>query len=664
MKFLILLALVFSVIGRGENNRLSTQQQFLEIKNLLKNPGLEFAKSDWTVSGGTFTITTTSSQVARGQRAASWDGSATAQTLTTGSYTIPAGMFGQNCLAQIHYQNTESSVPYTLEALDGSNNVLGSVSLTDATGVYTRAEAPFICPSSGSIKLRVRTNSSAGNPAVIYLDDAFLGRNYLITNVSQSKLMGGATWAAIASCTWSTTSNSFANFSADTDCTSPTGASLQGTASAPSTKVPGITFTSLPPGRYYITATGSFGRANTSTPADWRFSDGTNTSQEQRLYLVAATEDRSNFVSGWLTYTTAQSGVTIQLQAKNGDGSTAVSLDASAVPLDIQVYYFPTFSQQAVSIDQAGWRVSADISGADISLSTSAVTIASNSDMANGSLTLASNTGSATVWVSCSGGNDATGTTCSSGNEEDGISFTIPYAGSYKICNSFQVYQDVGAAGATGNVYASFRLVETPNTSATPSQTGIALTASTAVETNSRVDIIHPVTLCDTFYFSTAGRKTVRTYYSQTVGGTVNAETVYASTAITNNTQKLHWEVMPVERAWPMPIVVGGVSSNSTGQERIERAIVNCDAGSAITSQSGTWISSIGNIASSISCAITLTSGIFSATPTCTASEQSTSDRIVNITASSATALSVRCQTDAGAGCASYDANIICMGPK
>ena len=119
------------------------------------------------------------------------------------------------------------------------------------------------------------------------------------------------------------------------------------------------------------------------------------------------------------------------------------------------------------------------------------------------------------------------------------------------------------------------------------------------------------------------------------------------------------------------PLLVGGVTSNTSGMERIERATVNCSSSSSVTSQSGSWISSVGNISSGV-CSITLAAGIFSATPSCTVAHNASDAGVVSMNqllANSATSLSYTCRyVNSGSStvnnCTSASANIICMGAR
>lgn len=124
--------------------------------------------------------------------------------------------------------------------------------------------------------------------------------------------------------------------------------------------------------------------------------------------------------------------------------------------------------------------------------------------------------------------------------------------------------------------------------------------------------------------------------------------------------------------------VIGGVPDWETpstatvltgGTERIERATVTCSSSSAITRQSGSWISAIGNVSSG-SCSLTFSG--FSALPTCVATVNVVVPGAIfglaaNVT--STTAATINCQVDTGgsaalANCTDISINVICMGAR
>lgn len=97
-------------------------------------------------------------------------------------------------------------------------------------------------------------------------------------------LFASVKWPGTASCTWTRTSNAtFADFSADTDCTTPAGGNIVGTGiSAPGTKVPGFVIDSADTtsGVYYkVTVTGNMAEIGSlSSPCATRLSNGTDVS--------------------------------------------------------------------------------------------------------------------------------------------------------------------------------------------------------------------------------------------------------------------------------------------------------------------------------------------------------------------------------------------------
>ena len=116
----------------------------------------------------------------------------------------------------------------------------------------------------------------------------------------------------------------------------------------------------------------------------------------------------------------------------------------------------------------------------------------------------------------------------------------------------------------------------------------------------------------------------------------------------------------------PAPILVGSVTSNSAGAERVERLFGISDGSNCtVTSQSGSWISS-GTRNGVGDCTWNIAAGIFSATPTCVtsvnSSDNSSTMQIDTTTPISATA--VRTQRNTGGSPAEGTLFLICMGPR
>jgi len=105
------------------------------------------------------------------------------------------------------------------------------------------------------------------------------------------------------------------------------------------------------------------------------------------------------------------------------------------------------------------------------------------------------------------------------------------------------------------------------------------------------------------------------------------------------------------------PLLVGGVTSAYNGAYKFEAADINCDASSSITNRTG-FLFSVGN-RSTTSCALTISSGVFSATPySC------------NVTVKSATVQSTSCSCSSATSCiiygpnADFDAYVSITGPR
>ena len=111
------------------------------------------------------------------------------------------------------------------------------------------------------------------------------------------------------------------------------------------------------------------------------------------------------------------------------------------------------------------------------------------------------------------------------------------------------------------------------------------------------------------------------------------------------------------------------VSGAKTGDSMMTSATINCDAGSAILNQdTGTWISSIGNISNG-GCVITMSASLFAdiSKVECTASQLGSSAPgfTIGFHTFSGDTVTIDCEQDnAGGFCTSYNASIQCYGVK
>jgi hypothetical protein len=111
------------------------------------------------------------------------------------------------------------------------------------------------------------------------------------------------------------------------------------------------------------------------------------------------------------------------------------------------------------------------------------------------------------------------------------------------------------------------------------------------------------------------------------------------------------------------PLLTNGVTSNSDGFERVMRAKVLVGSSCAITSQSGTWISSVGSCTTG-DATLAIAAGTFPVDPTCTATVYGTgSMSFCMIVSSSTTSIRVAC-ANSPTTLTNLNANIVCMSPR
>lgn len=237
------------------------------------------------------------------------------------------------------------------------------------------------------------------------------------------------------------------------------------------------------------------------------------------------------------------------------------------------------------------------------------------------------------------------GTVSASGSVLPAITFTPARTGRYYVCAIIQAYS--GTAGNSGAV----RLWD-----------GTTVIAEAAVNyTNSQAQ---PV--CGIYDITSTSAKTI-TLQGKSASSTINIQTGSANSMI-------EWSIFALDQGFPAPVLVGSVTSNSSGAERIERVKVGTSACSSspctIAQQSGSWISSVTrNSAGNYT--LNIASGMFSSTPTCTCvsnvygTSHSYCSGPNNTTTPSATSWSFETKNSTNASTnADSSFEIICMGPK
>lgn len=221
--------------------------------NVIKNPGFENGTAGYTASGVTITLVTTGSNKLFDGASARVNFSSSGQYVETNAISIPEGLKGAACSQELYYSGG-GTADYKISVYDHTPaEVTGSaVTISAAVSVATKSHVDFTCPSGATMKLRVE---SLGDPAPINIDGLYLGGALV---ASSGSTLTERSWGGYHddNCSWSTSSTSFADPSADSTCTLVELFNINfGTVTSylsGSDKLPGIVFTPSETGGYYV----------------------------------------------------------------------------------------------------------------------------------------------------------------------------------------------------------------------------------------------------------------------------------------------------------------------------------------------------------------------------------------------------------------------------
>jgi hypothetical protein len=594
----------------------------VQSKNYVANPFAQKNVSNWTATNVTATRITSAGNKLNGVSSFNLSSATNGGTFVSAAMATQDDLVG-NCEASVMFKaSSGSSANYTFYIDNGSGTVLASVVLTNESA-WKPARINYPCATG--YKLGISHQGTATD--VIQVGNFYWGSATNVGSVAQAQLVGTITWAATASCNWNHTSASYAGFAADTDCPTPT---VTGAVTAPGTKIPAAVLSSLSAGDYMFKAIGSFQGVDSSTNnprVAFRFHDGTVAAKGDTMVgtnATAATNTQAygGVVEGLFSYTTAQSNVTVNIQSILISG-TNTNINVQAIPLTILIYRFPTSSEIAVRADQTAQSWSGYISGVSGGFS---MTSATQTDFSNG-------TGSPVITTLQS--TNFTAPTLASG-PKPGITFTPPAQKTYQICAS------VPAFNTTADNYFLY-LID-----------GASVVQDYTAHTNASANFQSTFKLCGHFSGGPSSAITAKIQGSSTAG----------SLSIPSNTNPrvVHWTITDITQSTPAPLLVGSVTSNSTGLERVERATIANSGSASITSQSGSWISSVNRSGVGV-VDITIASGTFSATPVCSVLGNNSSGQAWTSSAGSSTAIQVTTANTSGAA-TDKGFYIICMGPR
>lgn len=581
--------------------------------NHVQNDGVENGTRFWTASGGTLTTTSTAGS---GVLAGSWDSSAAAQTMCSALKTIQGSDQNVNHEAGFMLQCPSGTCTHKIEIQDGSSNVLFSQPMTSGS---TYIPNYYASGPGGTGSKKLCLTSVASNEPIVYFDDAYLGKNRSAGTVSQPTLVGTIKITGCAA-NFSGTTASYSNFATQTGCSY----AVTGAVEAPTTNVPAVRLRNQPGGKYLFKYTGQL-KADAASDCAYRFSDGTNSTIEDGYLEGGSTESNfAPYTDGSVDISNGITDSTFNLQYKKISSGTCRVYGTNTYPGVIKVYRFPSSSEIAVRPELLAnsWSGYHDT---DCQWTT---TSASFADPANdASCTFTQKT------------NSNFGTVTTSGASTPGIVWTPKKTGNYFVCSD-----------------TTMRNTSTGNQMGIQLTDGTTVVAGPSVQNESGTTNDQVASICGIYNVTSLSQVTLKLQF-KTNGGTL--------TINGTNSTRTSWSIFALDQSLPAPVLVGSVTSQSTGAIRLESALVSSSCTSTpctIASQSGGFTSitrgGTGNYTLNYS-------GAFSTSPSCAVfCLDSSVNCSVSYTAVSSTALTFQSYTASTNSGKDVGFSAICTGPK
>jgi len=617
--------------------------------NLLANPTFQAsissnATTSWTLAlgggtPGTFTADATAANLLEGgtQAGLMSYGASTTGTMSITQTLTPTnigGYIGMNLMCSIIAKTSSANWNFNI-IKNGATTVATQV--LPSSNTYQTTSLNFTV-NSGDTSFAIQVaDSTASTAATIDLGYMYCGR---ATNLglggNSAQFLGSANWPGVASCNWTATASSYADYAVQSSCTLPSGSNLQGAAQAPGTKIPGVLIPAIPAGHVTVIATGTFNKSSATADYEaYQVYDGTSSGGGNSGSNNAASNAAVGTVIGNFDYTGAQTNLTYRIQGySSGGGTNRIENDQTAGLADFKIsvfYYPPAILSQLYRTDvtPASWSGNENL---NCSWTTTSASFADFGTAASSSCALTQTTNRNFGTVTNYGG---TGTSA-----KPGIIATPVRTGNYLVC----------VGGAVSNSTAS-----TVN--------GLQLYD----ETNSVIldqTFFHQGTGGNLSTFQLCGIDTLPNTSSTSFGirGFANSNTLTLGdgTRVTTN-----WKVVELDAPMPAPYLTGSVTSSSTTLGyRLESANMSaiCTSGTCGSVASTAGISSITWSATG-SYLVNFVTGTFSATPMCTATAKAASSSpIAVITNESTSSVNVKLWTNTTGTLGNDEFNINCVG--
>lgn len=605
-------------------------------KNFILNTGAE--KNVSNISQSASITTRTTSTPLEGSASFSIDATASGQTVKFTASTLSEYLKGQNCEAKFVFTGDASLYKAYVE--QSSNKLTSDLQLTNESNTRN-VSINFPCGTTLT-DVRPVIESTSASAAAIKIDKVYLG---LATNISDTQISS----EYIA---YTFTLTNAGNAAVDA-------------------RVKRDGDNAIINGRITIGSSLPTGVIGLNMPSALII----NTGKTAGLALGVAAASNSGGTGSYTGTVRAESTTLVQFYGDSNSGAwtgsvprTFVANDRIDFTFSVAISSWP--ASTAIKINQTPWFIDARLDGSNQSLGVA--NVAAFTEITNAGWTLTPVTGSSPVGVMCSSTNAAatpstSATTCSAGSESVGINFEIPYAGNYEVCFSGATFYEVDQTELVSN---NFQLVETPTNSQSITQSPNTYSTlyfqggSTAGNSGSAT---LDYTNCANFNFTSAGVKGIRLMYTQVVSGTPNNVIFAAATT----TKRPKFSVKQLTVPYPMPLIVGSVSSGSVGAMRIESAyIVNNGTNCVNTSPHTSWIASTSR-PSTGDCELNIASGTFSSAPHCTiAPVDNVTNRTCNLGSETSgsvpptnSIVRVRCGNTTPAD-VDINFQVICIGPR
>lgn len=603
---------------------------------VMRNPGLESGKAEWTASSApTFTLASSGSNLLTGKRSGVFNSSASGQTITGPGVVVNSSLapglagrsWGFSCLLK------GTATDYKLQAWDGTNVLAERVIPALSSGQRIGVTAPVTAGTT--VRPRLYSQSDAADLA---FDDCRVETEPTF-DLSQAKSAVTGYFDTASNCEWirSSGTNVYGAFSTDSDCPGPTIISSGvGSWSTSDTDLPQITGTNLPAGTYKFNY--SVITANDATAANsigTAVSDGSTTEgitvdlTVGGGYTYAHHSGTAVFV-----YTTAQTSKTFQFFGRY-DGGTDLRLNNENRTTFFSVDYFPLASEQAQRFDTVGqsWQGYFPHTTCAFAKGTSPTVMGAFDDDGTCSLIQSSNTNFGTVTKNATG---------------IAIDVPISSAGKFEVCADTVSYDGVAPTELSLQLRDS---------------TGYIIKETSFTETGANDK--HNVEVCGEWPVGSAGTKTLQLYAKSTAGA------AYEINGMSGGTPSVTWRIKRINEQQPAPVLSQAVATPHAAVVNVcafefggSSADSICSVSSCTIRKSTCGAPTVARLSGG-DFEATFPASTFSAAPACTSSGFSWPSTNASANLITTTSTTARFQYfDDTATQRDVQANIICVGPR